>query len=428
MRCDETGGTVRSARARVRSAHTRGRIREDVRVRCESLGRAEEEAYIYRAGPEHEQLPNAGIFRRSFLPSCMLMHPNVLRIEGISSPASLNHFIAYENAHWKTAEAPLAAVLKDDLTRSVILGFKMVAGLSSGMNHLSVQAISLASLGMENFDVFLDLNDRFLISVNPPTLPMGTVTDDLIQEDNTTISWEVFNALCQKAFCNIRSGLEFEFGIIIVATHHRRQASRPAAAGIRLANDRSRTAILGHHRPPNLLYSVNKFVWNDGRSAPRCAGYIREEVTLASTTGDSAVVSPDAPSPLEICSVCHEVVGLHEIFRCPAENAQQFRIFEENTYRDSKVKFNDLPVGTVSDSAEGENATMNQGETLECQLTASLLPTLLAVASPAERIKMGLLQLSVQLRRQKCRRGTRRYCGGRQTPLATQGSNAVNLG
>ncbi|KAJ7435732.1 hypothetical protein FB451DRAFT_250069 [Mycena latifolia] len=93
-----------------------------------------------------------------------LMHPNVLRIEGVSSPASMTHFIAYENAYWKTAEGPLAAALKDDSTRSITLGFKMIAGLSAGMNHLNVQGMSLASLGAENFDILLDINDRFLIS------------------------------------------------------------------------------------------------------------------------------------------------------------------------------------------------------------------------------------------------------------------------
>jgi hypothetical protein len=62
--------------------------------------------------------------------------------------------------------------------------------------------------------------------------------------------------------------------------------------------------------------SVNKLAWSDGRSAHRCAGYVREEITLATTTRDSAVVFHDAPSPLEICLVCHEVVGVHEVFRC----------------------------------------------------------------------------------------------------------------
>jgi hypothetical protein len=28
------------------------------------------------------------------------------------------------------------------------------------------------------------------------------------------------------------------------------------------------------------------------------------------------VIFRDAPSPQEICSVCHEVVGIHEVFRC----------------------------------------------------------------------------------------------------------------
>jgi hypothetical protein len=73
-------------------------------------------------------------------------HPNVLRITGVSSPASLTHFIAYENGrlfrifpafssittfevhYLKTADGPLAAALKDNLTRSIILGFKMVLG------------------------------------------------------------------------------------------------------------------------------------------------------------------------------------------------------------------------------------------------------------------------------------------------------------
>ncbi|KAJ6548773.1 hypothetical protein B0H19DRAFT_1162001 [Mycena capillaripes] len=127
-----------------------------------------------------------------------LLHPNILRIEGISSPASVNHFIAYENAHWRTADGALAAALKDDLTRSVTLGFKMIAGLSSGMNHLNVQGIFPASLGIKNFDVFLDVNDRFLISINPPTSTNADDPEDPPQRDNTTSSWNVFNALCQK--------------------------------------------------------------------------------------------------------------------------------------------------------------------------------------------------------------------------------------
>ncbi|KAF8186214.1 hypothetical protein K438DRAFT_1040358 [Mycena galopus ATCC 62051] len=54
----------------------------------------------------------------------------------------------------------------------------------------------------------------------------------------------------------------------------------------------------------------------NAKSPHRCPGYIREEITLAATIFDSAVVSHDTPSPLEICSVCHEVVGTHDAFKC----------------------------------------------------------------------------------------------------------------
>ncbi|KAJ7481980.1 hypothetical protein FB451DRAFT_1237707 [Mycena latifolia] len=64
------------------------------------------------------------------------------------------------------------------------------------------------------------------------------------------------------------------------------------------------------------LSSVNKFAWTDDRSPHRCAGYVREEITLATTVADSAVVSFDSPSPLEICPVCREIVGVQEEFRC----------------------------------------------------------------------------------------------------------------
>lgn len=65
-----------------------------------------------------------------------------------------------------------------------------------------------------------------------------------------------------------------------------------------------------------LSSALNKLAWIDGLSAHRCAGYVREEITLATTTNDSAVISHDTPSPLEICSVCHEVVDVREQFRC----------------------------------------------------------------------------------------------------------------
>jgi hypothetical protein len=65
-----------------------------------------------------------------------------------------------------------------------------------------------------------------------------------------------------------------------------------------------------------LALAVNKLATIDTRSAHRCAGYVREEITLATTVADSAVISHDTPSPLEMCPVCHEIVGFHDELRC----------------------------------------------------------------------------------------------------------------
>ncbi|KAF8217723.1 hypothetical protein K438DRAFT_8478 [Mycena galopus ATCC 62051] len=62
--------------------------------------------------------------------------------------------------------------------------------------------------------------------------------------------------------------------------------------------------------------SLRRMTWTDGRSPHRCEGYVREEITLATTTLDSAVVAHDVPGLSERCSVCHEIVGLNETFRC----------------------------------------------------------------------------------------------------------------
>ncbi|KAJ7150070.1 hypothetical protein C8R43DRAFT_1191919 [Mycena crocata] len=139
-----------------------------------------------------------------------LMHSNILRIEGISSPGDLNQFIAYENdltdgyifsitIYWKNAEGPLAAALKNNVSTSVTLGLKMVAGLSkSGTNHLDVQGISLALMRPENFDRLLDIDDRFVLSISPSISSENHVDPRSQPQNDTESYWNLLNALCQK--------------------------------------------------------------------------------------------------------------------------------------------------------------------------------------------------------------------------------------
>ncbi|KAJ7844298.1 hypothetical protein B0H13DRAFT_2411771 [Mycena leptocephala] len=275
-------------------------------------------------------------------------HPNIMRVEGISSPASLMHFIVYENAYWKFAEGPLAVALKDDSTKSLTLGFKM-----AGMNYLSVQGLfmSKATIGAKNFDIFLDINDRFLISINLPMPSESDAVDGQQGEDDLTRSWNVFNGLCQRilrsanrllhddaielepAIFNlgcIRSVPQESFMPLLAAAEsfdvdlsepepsiasRREYVWRPLDHGQQSLATVSRRISLDLDRL-QLSPSVNKVTVTDGQSAHRCAGYVREEITLATTTVESAVVSHDAPRPLEVCSICGEVVDLEEAFRC----------------------------------------------------------------------------------------------------------------
>jgi hypothetical protein len=48
----------------------------------------------------------------------------------------------------------------------------------------------------------------------------------------------------------------------------------------------------------------------------RCLGYNLEKITLTPRISGSAIVSHLTPKPREICSLCGEVVGFAEVFRC----------------------------------------------------------------------------------------------------------------
>ncbi|KAJ7814548.1 hypothetical protein B0H14DRAFT_3878670 [Mycena olivaceomarginata] len=300
---------------------------------------------VFNPGPTvRQQLETTVAFSKG------LMHPNILRIEGISSPASVYHFIAYENVHWKNAEGPLAVALKNDLQRSITLGFKMVAGISAGINHLCVRGLSVGAMGPENFDIFLDVDDRFLISINPRSPRGGDDTANLREEDDT--SWDIFNSLCQKVLVSANRVLYQEDiirdpvteDLLRLSPISENSAATPLSSvgAAPLQNlqkeeptvpprreyvwrtiDRGQQSLATIARRIGLDLDMNlsplrRLTRKDVRSPHRCAGYLREEITLATTMLDSAVVANDTPSPQEICPICHEVVSLHEAFP-PAE-------------------------------------------------------------------------------------------------------------
>ena len=53
-----------------------------------------------------------------------------------------------------------------------------------------------------------------------------------------------------------------------------------------------------------------------GRTAHRCPGYNRIEITLTANITRSAIVSHSSPIPHEICPVCKQVVKDTDVFNC----------------------------------------------------------------------------------------------------------------
>ncbi|KAF7361302.1 hypothetical protein MSAN_01162700 [Mycena sanguinolenta] len=288
-----------------------------------------------------------------------IMHSNVLPLLGISPPDSFPQFIVYENV--QDAEGPLAMALKTDLRRSITLGFKMVYTMfylifhgSHGiripgsrafwLNHLFAQGVFAGHAGAENFDVFLDVNDRFVISVHPPLLREETETAE--RQDPEGNAWVALNALCRKTLTSANRVLHHEEITrdpgILDAGRARSTTSRPplwsgSAPSLQNIQDEIdvpprreyvwRTMDHGRQSLENIARritldldmhcsSLSRINQTDGRTPHRCAGYVREEITLATTTLDSAVVAHDAPSALERCLICHEVVDVLEEFRC----------------------------------------------------------------------------------------------------------------
>ncbi|KAJ7869435.1 hypothetical protein B0H14DRAFT_2571798 [Mycena olivaceomarginata] len=84
-----------------------------------------------------------------------------------------------------------------------------VAGLASGMNYLGIQGISLATIGVENFDIFVDTNDRFSIAINP-NMDANGATESEADDGEGRGSWGIFNALCQKVLNSANRALHNE--------------------------------------------------------------------------------------------------------------------------------------------------------------------------------------------------------------------------
>ncbi|KAJ7064842.1 hypothetical protein C8F01DRAFT_776995 [Mycena amicta] len=124
-----------------------------------------------------------------------LIHPNLLRLEGVSAPSSPAQFITYQPG--TTADRPLGTALDANLETSVALGLQMVGELAAGLNYLHMQRIAIQCIKITHFSVLFDSDQKFLIALDPTALDEAPSSSSPVDID---ILWRYFNELCEFVF------------------------------------------------------------------------------------------------------------------------------------------------------------------------------------------------------------------------------------
>ncbi|KAF8151182.1 hypothetical protein K438DRAFT_435021 [Mycena galopus ATCC 62051] len=205
-------------------------------------------------------------------------------------------------------------------------------------------------LNSRNFDILLDSQNRFLLSINTH-FSEGAAVDGL--QDPEDQAWGTLNALAQKVLRSANCAVHqesIERNAVTLESLPRSSVQNSLFPPSNISEDVPdalppvpaqreyvwRNIDRGHQSLARVagritldldlkLSPVLRLNSTNAKSPHRCPGYIREEITLAATIFDSAVVSHDTPSPLEICSVCHEVVGTHDAFNITIDVSHRTR-------------------------------------------------------------------------------------------------------
>ncbi|KAJ7052777.1 hypothetical protein C8F01DRAFT_1169926 [Mycena amicta] len=268
-----------------------------------------------------------------------MIHPNLLRLEGASAPASPTQFITYQSAI--TADRRLGTALDANLETSVALAFQMVGELAAGLNYLHLQGIPMQCIQITHFNVLFASDQRFLIALDPAVLDHAPLPSSPVGID---VLWRYFNELCELVYPDVVDlssptgdatgpvSLIFPDGSRGVkkkplAVEPNSSAISPRREFVwRKLSRGDQTLTMVSRRLGStftrLATSLNRLqIRSTSRKTfHRCAGYLREEITLATRSRNSAILTYDSPSPLEICKVCHQEVRL-EVFECICGNS-----------------------------------------------------------------------------------------------------------
>ncbi|KAK6966529.1 hypothetical protein R3P38DRAFT_2590762 [Favolaschia claudopus] len=309
----------------------------------ESKGRAMIVKVFIRGADARKVCRYAALRASLHLPLTLLnRHPNISRIEGISSQASLTQFIAYKHTHWKNAKESLAVALKNDLTRSINLGLRLIAGLSAGINYLAVEGFPV-DYGTQNFDVFMDNDERFVISIDfsssedhlssnsvegahkdpyfGPT-PLFELNFSGIGDSDSIkrTAWGIFGELSTRVkfpLTGMVLGGRVERDMLYgsLTNFERSSSLRREYVWAYVSSKPQDLATIATDIESNLELNYSNFQRRMAPAHPRiahhCAGYICERIVfLTSNPAHGAVITHGT------CHVCKQQVNYHEGFEC----------------------------------------------------------------------------------------------------------------
>ncbi|KAK7443461.1 hypothetical protein VKT23_015634 [Stygiomarasmius scandens] len=297
------------------------------------------------------------IFKKAVKWNKQLFHPSILNMIAVSSRNCDTPFIVFDSdGETGSVEVRIASALTAGLPRSIRLGFEIVGGLSAALDYLADNGVPCASLGPDNFELYITQEDQIKIGMD--LNEVGNISD---VQNNDDALWELLNILCIKTFRDANHRLyddeQFDEGdpSINEITGLREngiesssrttnslpsETSQPTAAepsssfpprrelSWKRSQRGSKTISLVARQykdrlRPNAGHPYgNSLQLRRLRGGPRrplihrCQGYRKEQITLTSNVADAALILHTSPFPGEQCLVCGEVVKDKEHFQC----------------------------------------------------------------------------------------------------------------
>ncbi|KAJ7269589.1 hypothetical protein C8J57DRAFT_316465, partial [Mycena rebaudengoi] len=283
------------------------------------------------------------------------MHPNFLQIMGCSSKYSPDPFIIYHGVFEGSAKCMIASVLREELSKCLLLGVQLVHGISSGLSYLEDKRYPLEYVEPTDFDLLIgnDGNLKLCFKRNPLSpsdCDMDSPTS-LAQTQQRHAALELFDNLCRMAFkdanrqlyrdevdrttdtapdfltgsystINLDSFLgqqsPTEASISVGSAGRRELIWKSSDKGVTLAEvSEQAQEFLFYLRTAHTGRIIRHYVSSTkSKSYHRCPGYSREEIILGSQAHSTVIVSHSTPSPREVCTVCGHIVEDGGWFRC----------------------------------------------------------------------------------------------------------------